>query len=745
MIPIAYSPSVTSHVTEALQVTWNDLSARLAQCHSGKKEGLGWMPVETEPGPRNTECVKSISLLVLDVEAKTEKIDGVKVVVGPEPPSPEAMCAEFELFTWHCILHTTHSHTSEHPRYRLVFDLSRPMMPNELKALGMHVAHLLGLSDCYDKGALEPARFFYLPRRPADSLELFIHKEVQGQALPVDDLLAEAQRITAVVMATPRRHGIRSGSVIDAYNAAYEPGELLEQAGYKPHGRNRWLYPGSTTGLPGVRVLSDSNPPRIYSSHAGDLLNDGHAHDAFDVFRILQHGGDVGAAVKAAAALMGMQDSHAGRSKAIRDISATRAPSLNGASEVKADDGVAILDAVHAFLKRFVAYPSEHSHVAHTLWIVHTHLMDAFDSTPRIAFLSPEPSSGKSRALEVTALIVPRPVESVNVTPAYLFRKVGSEDGRPTILYDEIDTVFGPKAKDNEEIRGLLNAGHRKHSTAGRCVVRGKQVFTEEIPAYCAVALAGLGGLPDTILSRSIVVRMRRRAPNEQIEPYRRREHGPEGARLVQCLANWALLVEPEITGAWPEFPHGIQDRDADVWEALLIVAEKAGGEWPKRARDASVALVNESKQSTPSLGILLLTDLRKVFEGAEALPTETILTKLIALDESPWGDLRGKSLDARGLSNRLKPYGVSRTTIRFGDETAKGYTKTSLADAWNRYLGSPPMGSVTTVTKVTPGSMPIADSEERGANVTDVTHVTHSWRAHSQVAIDENADYEVF
>jgi hypothetical protein len=46
----------------------------------------------------------------------------------------------------------------------------------------------------------------------------------------------------------------------------------------------------------------------------------------------------------------------------------------------------------------------------------------------------------------------------VNVSPAYLFRKVGDENGPPTILFDEIDTVFGPKAKDNEEIRGLLNA-----------------------------------------------------------------------------------------------------------------------------------------------------------------------------------------------------------------------------------------------------------------------------------------------
>jgi hypothetical protein len=118
------------------------------------------------------------------------------------------------------------------------------------------------------------------------------------------------------------------------------------------------------------------------------------------------------------------------------------------------------------------------------------------ESTPRIAFLSPEPGSGKTRALEVTELLVPNPVEAVNVTPAYLFRKVGDPEGAPTILFDEIDTVFGPKAKDNEEIRGLLNAGHRRGAVAGRCVVRGKIVETEEIPAYCAVALAGLGGLP---------------------------------------------------------------------------------------------------------------------------------------------------------------------------------------------------------------------------------------------------------
>jgi hypothetical protein len=166
--------------------------------------------------------------------------------------------------------------------------------------------------------------------------------------------------------------------------------------------------------------------------------------------------------------------------------------------------------------------------------------MDAFESTPRLAFLSPEPGSGKTRALEVTEPLVPRPVEAVNVTPAYLFRKVADEAGRPTILFDEIDTVFGPKAKDNEEIRGLLNAGHRKGAVAGRCVVKGKTVMTEEIPAYCAVAFAGLGGLPDTILSRSATIRMRRRAPDETVEPWRRRIHAPEAEGLRDQLAVWA-------------------------------------------------------------------------------------------------------------------------------------------------------------------------------------------------------------
>lgn len=346
------------------------------------------------------------------------------------------------------------------------------------------------------------------------------------------------------------------------------------------------------------------------------------------------------------------------------------------------------LDHVHAFIGRFVSYPLPEAQTAHALWIAHAHLMEHWDSTPRLAFLSPEPGSGKSRALEVTALLVPRPVETVNATPAHLFRKVADQAGPPTLLYDEIDTVFGPKAKDNEDVRGMLNAGHRKGAFAGRCVVRGKAIETEELPAYCAVALAGLGNLPDTITTRSVIVAMRRRAPNELVEPFRDRTQRREAAPILGALASWAETIS-QI--AFPVMPHGIADRDADVWEALIAVADLAGGDWPARARAAAGALVASSKAKSPSLGVRLLADIRVVFSASDQLATAALLEALNAMEEAPWGDLKGKALDSRGLARLLSPYDVKPCKLRIGTSTAMGYRRVDLHDTWQRYLPLPP------------------------------------------------------
>ena len=332
-------------------------------------------------------------------------------------------------------------------------------------------------------------------------------------------------------------------------------------------------------------------------------------------------------------------------------------------------------DAIHAFLGRFVSYPTEQAHVAHTLWIMHTHLMDVWDSTPRLAFLSAEPASGKTRALEVTELLVPNPIQTVNVSPAYLFRKVGSDEG-VTILFDEIDTIFGAKAKDHEDIRGLLNAGHRRGATTGRCVVHGKTVLTEELPAYAAVALAGLGWLPDTLLSRSVIIRMKRRHGGEQIEPYRRRLVEADGWTLHDRIAAWAASSAASID--WPELPEQITDRNADLWEPLIAVADAVGGSWPSRSRVSAVTLVSEARDVEPSLGIRLLADLRGIFGGVEELPSKAVLQGLHSLAESPWMEIKGKMLDERGLAHQLRQFGIRSKTIRTGATSRDMHEPTS-------------------------------------------------------------------
>jgi Protein of unknown function (DUF3631) len=372
-------------------------------------------------------------------------------------------------------------------------------------------------------------------------------------------------------------------------------------------------------------------------------------------------------------------------------------------------EGADLLHQVAAMLARYVAFPSQAALVAVTLWTAHAHAVTAFESTPRLALLSAEKGSGKTRTLEVLDLLVPRPMHAVSATPAALFRAV--EATQPTLLFDEADTYFGPMAKgDTEELRALVNAGHRKGAVAYRCYGDPNKMEVRAYPAFCAVALAGIGDLPPTILDRAVLVRMRRRAPDDQVEPFRRRKAAKDTDDLRDALAKWMEAHADQLAEAEPEMPPGLVDRPADVWEALLAVADLAGDAWPARARKAALELNAARVEADPSLGIALLRDLRAVWHGKEAMATERLLELLHDLEESPWGDLRGKPLDARGLARRLRPYEVRPTTIRVGDATPKGYRREDLADAWSRYLPDTTETSATSATPQGSTVAPVAD-----------------------------------
>jgi hypothetical protein len=356
-------------------------------------------------------------------------------------------------------------------------------------------------------------------------------------------------------------------------------------------------------------------------------------------------------------------------------------------------DGAEVLNQVYEFLGRFVCYPSKDARVAHVLWIAHAHLMHCWDTTPRLTFMSPEPGSGKSRALELCEALTPSPILISNCTPAYLFRRAAQE--QVTLLVDEADTVFSVKSEGSEKIRAFLNASHRRGNSAGYCIGQGTNITPEDSPCFVAVALAALAlsHMPETVMSRSIIIHMRRRAPTEVISPWRRRKHEAAGNALRDRLALWAAAVTDQIKqwldGDLIDMPDGIADRDADVWEPLFLIADAAGDHWPDTARATAVTQVTAQfrEGATASWGLRLLSDLRQVLGNDDSMFTVAILDALAKIEESPWGDIKGKPLSDRGLAERLRPYGIKSKLIRVGSTVARGYSRGDFLDAWSRYL----------------------------------------------------------
>ncbi|MFI6818696.1 DUF3631 domain-containing protein [Nonomuraea sp. NPDC050328] len=345
--------------------------------------------------------------------------------------------------------------------------------------------------------------------------------------------------------------------------------------------------------------------------------------------------------------------------------------------------GAALLDALLTALTRYVILPSPEAAHAVVLWIAATHAQPAWAHAPRLVIRAPEKRCGKSRLLDVVEATCHNPFITVNSSSAAVYRSI-TEDP-PTMLVDEADTIFGPKADGNEDLRGLLNAGHQRNRPAKRYDANANRV--ESIPTFAMAALAGIGAMPDTIEDRAVVVRMRRRGPGEIVAPYRHRRDRPALRQLACDLSAWLRADLAALEAAEPPMP--VEDRAADTWEPLVAVADHAGGHWPDRARHAVLALTAEADEaSQPSTRVRLLTDCRAAFGADTALPTATLLDRLKANPEAPWADFGPAGLTAMRLGTILREYDIRSTTIRFPPPAgqAKGYQRADFLDAWARY-----------------------------------------------------------
>jgi hypothetical protein len=172
-----------------------------------------------------------------------------------------------------------------------------------------------------------------------------------------------------------------------------------------------------------------------------------------------------------------------------------------------------VLDAVCEFLSRFIVFPSKAAVHAVALFIAATWVADAFDVAPYVIVTGPEKRTGKSRLLEVIALLVRSPVLAASITEAALFRVIDSQSPPPTVLIDEADAIFAKRAESVEGLRAVINAGHRRGAKVYRMAgARGDKL--QEFSAFGPKVLSGIGDFaPDTVADRSIAIHLQRKGP----------------------------------------------------------------------------------------------------------------------------------------------------------------------------------------------------------------------------------------
>jgi hypothetical protein len=254
---------------------------------------------------------------------------------------------------------------------------------------------------------------------------------------------------------------------------------------------------------------------------------------------------------------------------------------------------------------------------------------------------------------------------------------------RPTLLVDEADTFL----KENDELRGVLNARHRKGGVVIRTV--GEDHEPRQFSVWAPVAIAMIGRLPDTLHDRSTDCRLRRRKPSERVQSFRsdRTDHL---LVLARKMARWTSDNAVTLAAADPDMG-SLQNRVADNWRPLFALADLAGGEWPARVR--KIASAADAARAEQSVGALLLADCKDAFDekNVDRLSSEELTVYLIGLEDRPWPEFKhGKALSQAQLARLLGKFEILSGTIRLPDgRTPKGYYLSAFKDAFAAYLPS--------------------------------------------------------
>jgi hypothetical protein len=347
-------------------------------------------------------------------------------------------------------------------------------------------------------------------------------------------------------------------------------------------------------------------------------------------------------------------------------------------------EGHVLLDTVARMLNRFVLLPTWVPETL-ALWVLHTYAFELRDVTAYLAIESPEKRCGKTTLLGVLNELVNRPIAAANISSPAFFRVI--EEARPTLLIDEADTLLA----GNDELRGILNSGYTRNTAyvvrvgfqEGASANGGLARFS----CWCPKVMAAIGRLPETLEDRCIVVRMQRKLAHERYERLRDMDRSQTDILRQQCARFVADHAEA-IARMKPPMPAGLNDRAADLWEPLLVLADLAQRGWPERGRAAAENLTTNAREGAPIASLLMDIAVAFVDSGTGRLFSRRVVATLNRQADRPWMQLRkGKEIDEQWLARQLAPYGIRPHTLRVDGVPAKGYMQEDFSEAFRRYV----------------------------------------------------------
>jgi hypothetical protein len=395
-----------------------------------------------------------------------------------------------------------------------------------------------------------------------------------------------------------------------------------------------------------------------------------------------------------------------------------------------------LVNDIEAVIKRHVIL-KEQAAAALAVWVLHTYTFELRDTVAYVAIESPEKRCGKTTLLSVLAAMAHKPLIASNVTVGALFRAI--DTCRPALFIDEADTFLA----GNGTMRGIINSSNtwrtayvlrlsrgRPRTHADRQV--GSTGFVEDLAVqnstgfgdvplaragegdsplalkrslgrrdacptlgessesglkryscWCPKVIAMIGRVADTIADRSIVVKMSRKLVSESCAPLAELNTNEIRAKCVRFAldAGPAIAQTPKIRG------EGLNDRAADTFDPLYVIARLAGNGWEEKLHAAALALTGAAQSESAGSEVLL-----DVFSVLIEYGGERIFSRdLVGILREGFGGmamaLKYATINEMQIAEMLRPYGIKPATMRIGKEVNRGYVAEEFYEALKRYV----------------------------------------------------------